>query len=241
MARDLRLARDIGCRDARRVVPRPEGTRSPGDGSQASHLESYALLLGSARFWGYTLCMTCSMGTLYIFFDGAPLVVGPTLETSSATLGLYIGMVPAGFVLGSYLTGRIATRMSPGPTLVLARLSTCLGLACGLILAIAGSTPPRLLRPLCVHRHRQWADPADRQYGRDVRAARIGRHGGGAGCGNIDRRGAVIASVAGLFLGGPGETGTLFGLLLTSAMLALSAAIVVSQIDRRGVSKRARR
>lgn len=142
MARDLRLARDIGCRDARRVVPRPEGTRSPGDGSQASHLESYALLLGSARFWGYTLCMTCSMGTLYIFFDGAPLVVGPTLETSSATLGLYIGMVPAGFVLGSYLTGRIATRMSPGPTLVLARLSTCLGLACGLILAIAGSTHP---------------------------------------------------------------------------------------------------
>ncbi|MGO4836474.1 MFS transporter, partial [Rhizobiaceae sp. 2RAB30] len=172
---------------------------------KAGHLESYALLLGSARFWAYALCMACSMGTLYIFFSGAPLVVGPTLETSSATLGLYMGMVPAGFVLGSYLTGRIATRMSPGPTLVLARLSTCLGLACGLILAIAGGTHPLAFFGPCVFIGigNGLTLPTANMGVMSERRELAGTAVGLAAAISIGG-GAVIASVAGLFLGGPG-------------------------------------
>ncbi|MGH7005684.1 MAG: MFS transporter, partial [Alphaproteobacteria bacterium] len=57
--------------------------------SKGGYLASYAQLLGSARFWAYTLCMACSMGTLYVFLGAAPLAVGKLLGGSSAQLGLY--------------------------------------------------------------------------------------------------------------------------------------------------------
>jgi predicted MFS family arabinose efflux permease len=75
----------------------------PPPRSKNRYLTSYVELLGSARFWAYTLWMACSMGVLYVFLGGAPLVVGDALGGSSAKLGFYMGLIPTGFILGSYL------------------------------------------------------------------------------------------------------------------------------------------
>jgi MFS transporter, DHA1 family, multidrug resistance protein len=44
--------------------------------------------------------------------------------------------------------------------------------------------------------------------------------------------GALIASIAGLFLEEPGAVHTLLGILLTSASLALLAALIAASVDR---------
>jgi predicted MFS family arabinose efflux permease len=112
----------------------------PPPRSDNGYLTSYVLLLRSNRFWAYTLCMACSLGALYVFLGGAPLVFGGALEGSSAKLGFYMGLVPVGFILGSYLAGRFASRRSRGVILVAARLITCSGLLVGLVLAMLGVT-----------------------------------------------------------------------------------------------------
>ena len=156
--------------------------------SHANYLASYAQLLSSARFWAYTLCMACSMGTLYIFLGGAPLALGQSLGGSSATLGFYMGMVPAGFILGSYLAGRYASRNALSSILIVARLFTCMGLLVGLVLVDVGHhSRSCVLWTVHVHRHRQWVDHARRQHRRAVRAPRSRRHGCGAVCCNETR------------------------------------------------------
>ena len=104
------------------------------------YLASYGQLLSSARFWAYTLCMAGSTGTLYVFLGGAPLALNGALGGSSAKLGLYMGMVPAGFIVGSFVVGRCGSRTHRSTILVFARLLTCIGLLIGLILSMMGIT-----------------------------------------------------------------------------------------------------
>jgi DHA1 family bicyclomycin/chloramphenicol resistance-like MFS transporter len=201
--------------------------------SRGNHLASYGQLLGSARFWAYALCMACSTGTLYIFLGGASSAVGESVGGSSAKLGFYMGMIPAGFILGSYLAGRF-TGNSPGTTLVIARLVTCMGLLFGLIFSMSGATHVLAFFGPCIFIGigNGLTFPAANLGVMSVRGNLAGTAAGLAAAMSIGG-GALIASVAGLFLGGPGAVHTLFGLLMISASLALSAALFAALVDRR--------
>lgn len=94
----------------------------------------YRRLLGTARFWGYVICMALSTGTLYIFLTGAPLVTGSLMNGSSTWLGVYMSFVPIGFIAGSFMVGRFSAQSQPNTLLILGRLLTCLGLGIGLTL-----------------------------------------------------------------------------------------------------------
>jgi DHA1 family bicyclomycin/chloramphenicol resistance-like MFS transporter len=214
--------------------PTAQSTRS-----NTNYLASYGLLLSSARFWAYALCMACSMGTLYIFLGGAPLVVGPLLDGSSATLGLYMGMVPAGFIFGSYLTTLLASRNSLGFTLFSARLLTCMGLLVGLALSMTGAVHPFAFFAPCVFIGigNGLTLPAANLGVMSVRDDLAGTAAGLAAAMSI-AGGAFIPSIAGLFLRESGETHTLLGLLLTSATLALSAALVAGLVEKQQMFKR---
>ncbi|MGG7579407.1 MFS transporter [Rhizobium sp. Nf11,1] len=200
---------------------------------KGNYFASYRQLLGSARFWAYTLCMACSTGTLYIFLGGASLAVSSSLGGSSAKLGFFIGMVPAGFILGSYLAARW-TRKSLSTTLVIARLSTCMGLLLGLILSISGVTHVLAFFGPCVFIGigNGLTFPAANLGVMSVRANLAGTAAGLAAAMSIAGA-ALIASIAGLFLREAGAVSTLFAMLLTSASLALSAAFSAAFIDRR--------
>ena len=89
-------------------------------------------------FWAYSLCTTFSTASLYIFLTGAPLVAQSEFGLSTAELGIYFATGTAGFMLGSYLSGRYASGI-PATTMMLAgRLTTCLGIAVGFSAALAG-------------------------------------------------------------------------------------------------------
>jgi multidrug resistance protein len=205
--------------------------------SKVKYLASYGQLLGSPRFWAYTLCMAFSMGVLYVFLGGAPLVIGDSLGGSSAKLGFYMGLVPAGFILGSYLAGRYASRKSLGAVLVFARLLTCIGLLLGLGLAMLDLTHVLAFFGPCmfVGIGNGLTMPAANSGTMSVRSDLIGTAAGLAAAMRI-AGGASIASIAGLFLAD--SIPALFVMMLISASLALLAALYAALLDRRA-SRRA--
>jgi DHA1 family bicyclomycin/chloramphenicol resistance-like MFS transporter len=219
----------LSMREIKRAArPRPRST---------SYIASYRLLLSSARFWAYTLCMACSMGVLYVFLGGAPLVVGDALGGSSAKLGLYMGLVPTGFILGSYLAGRYASMSSLGAILVLARLLTCVGLLVGLILSILGVTHILAFFGPCVFIGvgNGLTMPAANSGALSVRPDMAGTAAGLAAAMRIGG-GALIASIAGLFFAS--SIPALFVMMLISAVFALLAALQAARLDRRALAAR---
>ncbi|SEH46403.1 Multidrug resistance protein [Rhizobium tibeticum] len=200
----------------------------------ANYLASYGQLLRSARFWTYTLCMTFSMGTLYIFLGGAPLAIGRSLDGSTATLGFYMGMIPAGFILGSYLAGRYASRLSLGTMLVLARLLACVGLLAGLILSMSGNTHVLAFFGPCVFIgiSNGLTMPAANTGVLSANAELAGTAAGLAAAMSI-AGGALVVSVAGVFVAQSATIQALFATMLISASLALLAALCASLLDRR--------
>ncbi|MGI9500515.1 MAG: Bcr/CflA family efflux MFS transporter [Geminicoccaceae bacterium] len=95
-------------------------------------------LLVEARFWGYALCTAFSIGAFYTFLAGAPLVARAVFDVSTATLGVLIGSITAGFMTGSFLSARLAPSF-PLTTMMLAgRLVACSGLLIGLLILLAG-------------------------------------------------------------------------------------------------------
>ncbi|ARQ10519.1 Bcr/CflA subfamily drug resistance transporter protein [Rhizobium etli] len=206
-------------------------------GPKGNYFAAYRQLLSSSRFWAYTLCMACSTGTLYIFLGGASLAAVSSLGGSSAKLGFFMGMVPAGFILGSYLAARLAGK-SLSTTLVIARLSTCMGLLLGLILSISGVTHVLAFFGPCmfIGIGNGLTFPAANLGVMSVRANLAGTAAGLAAAMSIAGA-ASIASTAGLFLSEAGAVPTLFAMLLTSASLALSAALFAALVDRRRASR----
>ena len=118
--------------------------------SLALQLRGYGELIRSARFCAYVLCMAFGLGTLYVFLGAAPLVATQLGEISSTELGLYIGMVPAGFIIGSYVVGRASSRYSSTAIILAGRTLTCLGLLMGLVLVASGATHPLTFFGPCV-------------------------------------------------------------------------------------------
>jgi Bcr/CflA subfamily drug resistance transporter len=202
--------------------------------SNGNHLASYGQLLRSARFWAYVLCMAFSMGTLYVFLGGAPLAVDKSLGGSSARLGLYMGMVPAGFILGSYLAGRYASQNSLSATLVFGRLLTCMGLLVGLILSMLGTINVLAFFGPCmfIGIGNGLTMPAANTGVLSVRADLAGTAAGLAAAMAIGG-GALVASVAGLFLAESRTIHVLLGVMLLSASCALLAALYAALVERR--------
>ena len=211
-----------------------KGSRSPSSAAAGNYLASYGLLLRSARFWAYTLCMACSMGVLYIFLGGAPLTIGDTLGGSSARLGFYMGLVPAGFILGSYLAGRYGARIPLGTILVVARLMTCIGLAIGFVLSLSGMTEVLALFGPCIFIGigNGLTMPAANSGAMSVRSDMVGTAAGLAAAMRI-AGGALIGSVGGVFIAQSATIHMLFTLMLASALLALLAAIWAAVVGKR--------
>jgi DHA1 family bicyclomycin/chloramphenicol resistance-like MFS transporter len=190
-------------------------------------------LLRSPRFRGYTLCMIFCIGTLYIFFGGAPLVAA-SRGISEAELGLFMGATPAGFILGSYCAGRIAARHALSTTVILGRIAACAGLLAGLILIAAGAPFIPAFFGSCVfigigNGLSMAAANAS------VLAVRPDSAGAAAGLAPAltTGGGVAIGALSGLFM--TPQTGgiALSAMLLSTAVCALLAALYAASLDRR--------
>jgi MFS transporter, DHA1 family, multidrug resistance protein len=202
-------------------------TNSPLARPPESRLSAWFELLKSGRFWAYSLCMTFSMGTFYTFMVGAPIAVGGP----GAALGLYMGLVPTGFIVGSFLTGRYARYLQRGTVLIIARGLTCIGLLLGLALATLDFTRPIALFAPCVFIGigNGLTMPSANMGAMSVRPDLAGTAAGLAAAMSIGG-GALVVAASGLFLSNDRER--LFSTLLSVALVALLFAMLAA-LERR--------
>ena len=110
-----------------------------------AHFRTYPLLFGDRAFWSYTLCLGFSVGTFFAFIAGAPIVGSQIFGLSPSMIGLTLGAPPVGFLIGSWLSTRLAPRIAPGRLLLAGRIVVIAGLAMALILWTLGVQSPWVL------------------------------------------------------------------------------------------------
>ena len=113
---------------------------------------SYVRLARMARFMGYSLSTGAMGATFQAFLAGTPVaflvVMGVTLDA----FGYFILSAPAGYIIGNYLSSRLAQRVSRGRMIWIGGMLAIAGTGATVALALAGlDTPYTLLIPVFVY------------------------------------------------------------------------------------------
>ncbi len=208
-------------------------TNKTPSGTFRKQFQAYPALFQSRRFWGYALCMAFSTGTFYAFLGGVPLVAKSMFGLSAATLGVYIGTITAGFILGSFLSGRYAKRYPLTRMMIAGRVVACAGLAAGLLLFATGVVHVLTLFGACVFVGigNGLTMPSASAGAMSVRPKLAGSAAGLTGALSVGG-GALMSSITGLLLSEANDAYPLLAMMLFSSLLALAAALYVRWIDR---------
>jgi len=209
-----------------------ETNKAPSD-TIMKQFRTYPELFRSRRFWAYALCMAFSTGAFYAFLGGAPLAAKAVFEMPPATLGFYMGTITAGFVLGSFLSGRYANRYPLTTMMIAGRIVACAGLVVGLALFLAGAVHVMSLFGPCmfVGLGNGLTMPSASAGALSVQPQLAGSASGLAGALTV-AGGAVISSITGAVLTEDNSAYALLGVMLLSSLTALFAALYVLWVDQ---------
>jgi Bcr/CflA subfamily drug resistance transporter len=195
-------------------------------------LQTYPELLRSKRFWGYALCMMFSTGAFYSFLAGAPLVAKELFAMSPAMLGFYIGTITAGFIFGSFLSGRYAQQYPLSTMMVAGRIVACTGLVLGLAMFLAGFVHVVSLfgATVFVGIGNGLTMPSSTAGALSVRPDLAGSASGLSG-GLTVLGGAILTSITGAVVTKDCGAYALLGMMLFCSTAGLSLALYVLKLD----------
>ncbi|MEK9965293.1 MAG: multidrug effflux MFS transporter [Alphaproteobacteria bacterium] len=113
---------------------------------------SYVRLARMARFMGYSLS-TGSMGAAFqAFIAGTPVAFIVVMGVSPENFGFFILTAPAGYIIGNYISGRLAQRVSRTRMIWMGSALATTGTGATVALALAGlDSPVALLLPIFVY------------------------------------------------------------------------------------------
>lgn len=210
-------------------------TNKAPSASFARQVRSYPELLGSARFWGFSLCTAFSTGAFYAFLAGAPLVAIEIYGLSPVMLGFCMGTITAGFMLGSFLSGRLARRFALTTMILAGRTTACLGLLAGLGLLAFGSLPVELFfcSTVFVGLGNGLTMPSSNAGAISVRPQLAGSASGLLGALTVGSGAAVTFITGAVLTEQNGTFGLLFTMLLSSS-IGLFAGLSLLRRDRGG-------
>ncbi len=209
-----------------------ETNKAPSE-TFTTQFRTYPELIKSRRFWGYALCMTFSTGVLYSFLAGAPLAAKTLFGMSPAMLGVYMGTITAGFMLGSFLSGRFGGRYSLTTMMIAGRIVACIGLLMGLILFLTGFVHVASLFGATVFAGigNGLTMPSSNAGALSVHPQAAGSASGLSGALTI-AGGAVLSSITGVVLTEENGAYALLSMMLFCSVMGLIAALYVLRLDR---------
>jgi len=119
--------------------PETPGVVRPG------FLKSLGILSRLPAFWAYAL--TCAAGTavFFAFLGGTPFVAIDMLGMTGTEYGLYFVLVPGGFMLGNFLTGRFSRRFGIPAMVIAGSIAMFLAVVAMFFLFLAGWYHPLAL------------------------------------------------------------------------------------------------
>lgn len=200
--------------------------------SSVLQFRGYGELLRSKRFCAYALCMAFAIGTLYVFLGGAPLAAAQLGDISSTALGFYMGMVPAGFITGSYIVGHAGSRRSSTEFIVAGRILTCSGLLIGLGLVFSGVKHPLAFFGPCVSvgLGNGLTMPAANARVLSIQPGLAGTASGLAAALTVIGAG-IIAFASGHMITASNASILVLGTMLTTSLLSLAAAAFIAHAE----------
>lgn len=210
-----------------------ETNRTPSS-TIAEQYRAYPELLGSKRFWAYCVCMAFSVGAFFAFLTGAPLAAA-AFNLTPAMLGLGMGSITGGFMLGSFLAGRLAGRIPDTTLLIAGRILACAGLLFGLVLYVGGIGHVLALFGPClfVGMSNGLTQPSATSGAISVRSAHTGSAAGLAAALTV-AGGSIVAAFAGAVLTEDNARYGMFLVMLASAVVALGAALLARHLESTG-------
>ena len=196
--------------------------------------KAYPELIRSRRYWGFTLCITFSVGAFYIFISGVPLVAESIFDISPVVLGFYIGTITAGFALGSFLSGRYSNRYPLTTMMIAGRVVACVGLIVGLTLFLLGFVNVFSVfgATVFVGLGNGLTMPSANSGALSLRPRLAGSASGLKGALTVGG-GAVLTSIAAVILTEGGGAYQLLGMMLFCSIVAMIAALDVLKVSRR--------
>ncbi len=123
-----------------RVMPPPSAPPARTHWFRAL-LSAYRTLLGDRAFVLSVAVVTLSTGSFYTFLSGAPLVLD-SLGVGPDRVGWYIAAVPLSYIVGNYISSRIAHRLGDETMIRLGHVAAVLGIGLMLALGWAGLHHP---------------------------------------------------------------------------------------------------
>lgn len=114
-----------------------ETNKNPSD-TFRQQFATYPELLKSRLFWSYAICLSFSIACFFAFLSGAPMIVQTVLGLPATHLGFYMGSITAGFVFGSFMSGRLIKRIGMTSMILIGRIVAVTGLSVGLIAVLSG-------------------------------------------------------------------------------------------------------
>jgi DHA1 family bicyclomycin/chloramphenicol resistance-like MFS transporter len=118
----------------------------------AALLRTYLRLLGMARFMGFSLSAGAMAATFQAFIAGSPIALIVVMGVSPEQYGLFLLSAPIGYMLGNFLSSRLARRVPRNRMIWTGSIIAIANAAAMAGLALAGmDTPWTLLIPICVY------------------------------------------------------------------------------------------
>ena len=118
--------------------------------SLKDQVRSYPSLLGSRRFWGYTLSAAFASGCFFAYLGGAPYVGDKIFGLSSTHVGALFALTAIGYAAGNFLAGRFSVRVGMNRMILLGTVVTSFGLALLALLTLAGLSGPTVFFSLTI-------------------------------------------------------------------------------------------
>jgi DHA1 family bicyclomycin/chloramphenicol resistance-like MFS transporter len=121
----------------------PETNRNRGTAGSVRILGlSYVSLFRSRLFWGYTLAASFISAVFFAFLAGAPYVMIELMGRSPAEYGFYFALVPSGYILGNFATGRLAGRLGPNRMILIGTVAALTSVAAMAAVFATGAMHP---------------------------------------------------------------------------------------------------
>ncbi|SLN27485.1 multidrug effflux MFS transporter [Ruegeria meonggei] len=199
----------------------------------SAQLREYPHLFRARRFWGYALCAAFSIGGFFSFITGAPLVAAAWFDLSPAMLGLGIGIITGGFMVGNFITGRIAAHTKLTTMILAGRIIASAGPFCGLLLFSGGQGSVWVFFGAAVFvGFGNGLTNANASAGvMSVRPKLAGSAAGLSGA-MIVALGAVLTSLTGALVTAENGPFLVLGMMCTSSFAGLLAVLYVRRVDR---------
>jgi DHA1 family bicyclomycin/chloramphenicol resistance-like MFS transporter len=130
-----------------------ETARREGAAASLSAMAAaFPMLIADRRFLGYTLALSFTTASFFVFIAGAPYVVVETMGREPHVYGLYFIVNAAGYMAGNFLSGRFGQRLGSERLIAVGTALSVASVAGEVVfMALGPWTPATLFLPLCLN------------------------------------------------------------------------------------------